>query len=156
MLGTDPDTRQTWIDSHLSDDIGRLGDEVRRYEMMEPGDSTPLEKLMDGRVEEARREYLAFQAEDPDHADLQEARFNRLGYQLLRQEDLDGALAVFELNTVLHPDSGNVFDSFGEGLLAAGKEEEAVAAYRKALELDPGNSNAVKTLEMLEKGRPFH
>jgi len=150
VLGTDPGTRMTCIDYRLSDDIGRLGDEEQRYEVMAPGESTPLEKLLAGRVEEARREYLAFQAAHPDHADVRESRFNRLGYQLLRQEDIEGALAVFELNTVLHPGSGNVYDSFGEGLLAAERHEAAVAAYRKSVALDPDNANAAKVLQELE------
>jgi len=50
---------------------------------------------------------------------------------------LDEAVAVFELNVEAYPDSPNVYDSLGDGHRARGDLEAAIAAYRKALEVDP-------------------
>jgi tetratricopeptide (TPR) repeat protein len=67
---------------------------------------------------------------------------NSLGYVLLRRDAVDQAVWVFERNTVDYPDSSNVWDSYGEGLRAAGRLEESIANYRKSIELDPSNENA--------------
>ena len=62
---------------------------------------------------------------------------------------LDEALAVFELNATLHPDSANVHDSLGEALMKSDRTDEAVASYRRSLELDPTNRNAEKAIERM-------
>ena len=60
---------------------------------------------------------------------------NQAGYLLLLQEkDAERAIAVFHLNVRLHPDSANVYDSLGEALEAAGKNDEAAKEYAKAVE----------------------
>jgi len=50
----------------------------------------------------------------------------------------------------LAPDSGNAHDSLGEAYLAAGSESQAIASYRRSLELTPDNDNARQALERLE------
>ena len=74
---------------------------------------------------------------------------NALGYRLLGAGDADRAVAVFRLNTRAYPRSANAFDSMGEGLLAAGRREEAVAAYRKAVEIEPGFPPSLQALQRL-------
>ena len=48
-----------------------------------------------------------------------------------------------------YPESFNVYDSLGEALLAAGDREGAEANYRKSLELNPDNTNAVEVLQSM-------
>ncbi len=60
---------------------------------------------------------------------------NQVGYQHLLRKDVKGALAFFRRNVELHPDSANVHDSLGEALEAAGKPEEALASYERAVEI---------------------
>jgi predicted alpha/beta superfamily hydrolase len=62
-----------------------------------------------------------------------EAIVNELGYQRLRMNNLDEALAAFRFNTEQNPQSANVWDSLGEALERAGKKEEALRSYRKAV-----------------------
>ncbi len=150
VLGVEPDGGRPYLDLHLSDDIGRLGDEIRHGRRMAPAERTPLEMILAGEYEPAIADYLEYQEDNPGDAQIAESRFNRLGYRLLGQKDSDGALAVFRLNTLLYPDSGNVYDSYGEALLAVGRRTEAVANYRKSLALNPGNTNAVDVLKSLE------
>jgi predicted alpha/beta superfamily hydrolase len=59
---------------------------------------------------------------------------NRVGYQILGNEDFDGAIEVFRFNAELYPGSANVYDSLGEALENAGRLEEALANYSKAVE----------------------
>lgn len=67
-----------------------------------------------------------------------ESAVNRVGYQLLGhgddQDRMKRAIAVFRYNVKLYPDSANVYDSLGEALEIAGRLEEALASYTKAVE----------------------
>lgn len=64
-----------------------------------------------------------------------EAEINAYGYRMKFQERFDEALEFFEYNIEHYPNSANVYDSYGEGLEAAGRLEEAKANYEKAVEL---------------------
>jgi len=76
-----------------------------------------------------------------------EAEVNQLGYELLGQGKQTGALAIFKLNTELYPESYNTYDSYGEGLMVAGKKKAALKAYKKSLKLNPANEQAKRVLE---------
>lgn len=62
------------------------------------------------------------------------------------------ALEIFELNAFLHPRSANVYDSLAEAFEANGERELAVKNYKRSLELDPRNTNAVRHLKRLDPG----
>jgi len=82
---------------------------------------------------------------------LSEAGVNSFGYELMANNRNKEALQIFELNTKLYPSGANTYDSFGECLLKLGKKEEAIAAYKKSLELNPKNNNAEKTLAEIQQ-----
>jgi len=82
---------------------------------------------------------------------LDESGINALGYQYLEQKKNDVAIAVFKFNVQTYPASANVWDSLGEAYMNAGQKELAIANYKKSLELDPNNKNAVAMLEKLKK-----
>ena len=58
-------------------------------------------------------------------------------------------MRLFEANVALYPDDANAYDSLGEGQMVAGLKAEAIASYKKALQVNPANTNAVKVLEKL-------
>lgn len=62
------------------------------------------------------------------------------------------ALQLFAINTRVFPHSANVWDSLGEALLAAGRRDDSIAAYRRALEIDPGLGSAREALGRLGVG----
>ncbi len=98
-------------------------------------------------VEAALREMR----DDPRHRwFLDEHELNRLGYRLLGENRLTEAELVFLLNAETHPESANVHDSLGKAYMTAGRRDEAIASYRRSLELDPGNENARRMLERLD------
>jgi tetratricopeptide (TPR) repeat protein len=82
---------------------------------------------------------------------LDEGAINALGYEYLGQKKNDVAIAVFKFNVQTFPASSNVWDSLGEGYMNAGQRELAITNYRKSLELDPNNQNAVAMLQKLQK-----
>ncbi|MFD0794923.1 serine hydrolase [Mucilaginibacter litoreus] len=79
-----------------------------------------------------------------------ETTLNEIGYSLMNAKNIDAAITVFEYNTTLFPQSGNVFDSLGEAYLNKGDKAKALANYKRSLQLDPNNSTAKSVIEKLE------
>ena len=80
---------------------------------------------------------------------LPEMDVNTWGYTLLAAGRVAEAIGVFTLNTVLYPQSGNVWDSLGEATAAGGDVGKAIEYYEKSLGLDPGNENARRQIRRL-------
>jgi len=110
----------------------------------------PYELLMAGKVDEAVEGYKKIKKEKPMNNVVQEARLNDLGYSLLQSNKFVPAIAIFKLNVELYSDSANTYDSLGEAYMAAGQKELAVTNYKKSLQLNPKNQNAINMLKKLE------
>lgn len=80
---------------------------------------------------------------------LSESDLNTLGYQRLRENDVKDAITIFKLNVEMYPKASNPYDSLAESYLADGQNDLAIKNYRRSLELDPNNSNAVEMLKKL-------
>ena len=78
-----------------------------------------------------------------------EQELNRLGYELMNNDQLDLAVDIFRINVDLYPASSNVYDSLGEAYLKQGDKALAAKYYQKSLQLDPDNKNALKILKEL-------
>ena len=89
-------------------------------------------------------------ANSPDHK-VDEAILNALGSYLLSSGKTSDAIVVFQRNVHEYPQSGNVYDSFGEAYMKAGEKELAIQNYEKSLQLDPKNLNAVEMLRKLKE-----
>ncbi len=109
------------------------------------GQARFLDLARGGGAEEALGLFSAAHARDPEHLLLPEAGLNRLGYEFL-PDDPDTAIGIFRLNVELHPESGNVYDSLGEAYMIGGDRDRAIESYRRSLDLDPANENAVEKL----------
>jgi tetratricopeptide (TPR) repeat protein len=81
--------------------------------------------------------------------DFGESTLNNLGYELLEKGDHATAIALFRLNATQFPQSGNAWDSLAEAYMRAGKKMLAETYYRKSLEVDPRNDNAIAKLREL-------
>jgi len=86
--------------------------------------------------------------------DFSERSLNTFGHDLLEKGDHTAAITVFAINAAEFPLSGNVWDSLAETYLAAGKKELAEIYYRKSLEIDPQNENALTQLRKLQTKSP--
>ncbi|MVM33078.1 serine hydrolase [Spirosoma sp. HMF4905] len=71
---------------------------------------------------------------------------NDWAYRLMARRQLNEALGIFKLNVNLYPKSWNVYDSYGEALLKNGQKEDAIAMYKKSIELNPDNQNGKHVL----------
>ncbi len=86
--------------------------------------------------------------------DFDERVLNELGYDLIRADETELALAVFRLNTEAYPGGFNTWDSLGEAYLVAGDTIRAIRNYRKSLALNPQNSNARTVLSRIQEKAP--
>jgi tetratricopeptide (TPR) repeat protein len=64
-----------------------------------------------------------------------EAEINAYGYQLLGQQKVDEAIAMFEKNVKDHPGSWNAYDSLGEAYGVKGDRKKALENYTRAMNL---------------------
>ncbi len=110
----------------------------------------PYEMLMAGKTSEAIEGYRQIRKATPTNVTITEARLNNIGYTLIGQKKLPEAIAVLKLNVEFYPNAFNTYDSLAEAYMTNGDKELAVANYKKSLELNPKNSNAVETLKKLE------
>lgn len=97
--------------------------------------------IKDGYIKSTIEHYSQYakligRAYKPSERDL-----NVKGYRLLGQDHLEQALNVFELNTILYPESANAFDSFGEALVKFGSKHKALTMFEKAYNIAKSTNN---------------
>jgi tetratricopeptide (TPR) repeat protein len=88
-----------------------------------------LEKTGDAKAAESLRAQALKVANETD--------LNNYGYQLMSQQKMTEAIAIFQRNTREHPQSWNVWDSLAEGYSNAGDKKAAIENYSKALKMAP-------------------
>ena len=86
---------------------------------------------------------------DKDLYSYNERELNQLGYDLLRGDKVEEAIAIFELNVKEYPKSWNVYDSYAEALMIKGEKDGAIKNYKKSIELNPNNTGGVEQLKKL-------
>jgi tetratricopeptide (TPR) repeat protein len=106
--------------------------------------------IVKSNAETVLTEYRKRQAKN--NVSLTEDEINRLGYQLLRLKRTRDAIAVFIQNTIDFPRAYNTWDSLAEGYMIDGDKQSAIRYYKKSLELNPDNTNAVQKLKELGAG----
>ncbi len=94
---------------------------------------------------------LAFydQIKNSDEYYYNEEEVNLAGYNLLTSGKAYEAAEVFKLNIQKFSGSFNAYDSYAEALMVMGKKKEAIANYRKSMELNPNNKNGIMMLKEL-------
>ncbi|MBK6900543.1 MAG: tetratricopeptide repeat protein [bacterium] len=80
-----------------------------------------------------------------------EAQLNAYGYSFLQAGRAPGVGDVPGVRRPL-PESWNAYDSLGEGLLAVGDTDGAIAMYEKSLALNPENTNRRDVLARIGAG----
>ena len=139
--------------------LDRLSDSIAKIIYNQPYDPpkvsivAPLEQIIKEKgVDAAITHYRELKAKQAATTDFSEPELNRLGYQLLRTGKVKEAIEIFKLNVEAYPKASNTYDSLAEAYLANNERELAIQNYKKSVELNPNNTNAVETLKRLEKG----
>ncbi len=99
----------------------------------------------------ALRRYTEMRKVGAKESGTEEGMLNQMGYMLLGDGQAQDAILVFERNAQEYPQSSNVYDSLGEAYMKAGQKDLAIVNYKKSLQLDPGNQNAVALLKKLQE-----
>ena len=110
-----------------------------------------MEALSESGSESVLKAYKKMKSDGRDVYYFDEGELNRAGYRLLREGKTEAAILLFKINVEMFPQSFNVYDSLGEAYMANGQKELAIANYKKSLELNPNNQNAVEMLKRLQK-----
>jgi len=106
-----------------------------------------------GALDASARSYAAAARELLLPEQLPEAMLNNFGYRLLARDKNAWALRVFKQNVEWYPQSVNVYDSYGDGLIAAGDTTGAIQQFRQAVEVGrrTGAPVAAETREKLAR-----
>ena len=143
LLGSDSPTRVGYAGLMQQTDAGLVARHLTEF----PAEASPEESaevrptvahlvyvaLMDGGIGAAQARHRALRAAAPAFVRFGEPHLNALGYRLLERGSVPEAVAVFEMNVEAYPDAANAHDSLGEGLAAAGRADDARAAYARAV-----------------------
>ena len=95
-------------------------------------------------------EFFEIMKKAPNLGLRDEDDINRLGYFFLMAGKIPQAQILFRNNIDIFPQSANAYDSYAESLLSAGDAFGAITNYKKSLELNPDNENAVRILDSLQ------
>jgi Tfp pilus assembly protein PilF len=103
-----------------------------------------------GGIDAALAEYQTLKGSNRHNQHFYSATtLNNAGYLLMNAGKMDEAAKILALNLAEYPEDPNSYDSMAEVYMKMGNSARAVELYRKSLEMDPGNENAVKMLAEL-------
>ena len=100
-------------------------------------------------IEQYRR--LRADALDSGLYDFREPTLNIVATRLREQKRFDEAIAMLKLNGELFPRSAAVQLNLGEAAIEKGDMALAEAAFKRALEIEPGNADATRGLDRIKK-----
>lgn len=140
-------TRRAFLNSMTTAITGILYDETYDFPKM------PIAKFLTQTIEKDGIEAgISFFKTNQNNTDyyLSERELIVAGYRFLENGQASIAAKIFELSIDAFPDKDNPYDSYAEALMTLGRNDEAIANYKKSLELNPNNRNAVAMLKKLE------
>lgn len=118
---------------------------VRQLSIAQPLARTILERGVDTAI----KQYYELKKNQPAFYDFGEPELNQLGYALMADQKMKAATEILKLNVAEYPQSFNTYDSLGEAYMNDGQRDLAIRNYKKSLELNPQNTNAVDMLKKL-------
>jgi tetratricopeptide (TPR) repeat protein len=85
-----------------------------------------------------------------ENYEVNESAINNLGYSYIQKRNLDYAIEIFRLNTVLFPESSNAFDSLAEAYFYDDNFDKSFENYKESLKLNPKSKNAQLMLQKIK------
>lgn len=119
--------------------------------------SDPLMKTIKERdIAAAIRQYHDLKSTQPTKYDFSSRELIYLGYGLLGAKKIPEAIEIFKLSVEVNPTNFNTWDSLADAYFVHEDKDLAVKNYRKALELNPSDTNAVEKLKQLGTSQSPH
>ncbi len=106
--------------------------------------------LMEKGVEPARTIFREVKKNDPDFNVFDEDTLNGIAENLIAQKKNAQAIEILKLNAEANPDYWLIYDLMGRAHMSDGNKALAVESFKKSLELNPENTNAVEMLKTLQ------
>lgn len=104
----------------------------------------------EGKTEEAIKKYKEIKENQFELYNFRASQLIFVAYKLMRLEKYSDAIKILEFNATEYPDSYAVYDALGDAYSRAGIKEEAIKNYKKSLELNRNNKNAIESIKKLE------
>lgn len=101
--------------------------------------------IVKGKLNEALKLYRTLLDKDDAHK-IKATELNNLGYNYLQYQMNKKAIKVFTFFTMVYPENANAYDSLGEAYATDNSTDEAIKAYKKAIDLNPNNTTAKKII----------
>ena len=127
----------------------QIGSETRVLPRLPDGFLTPHELLANGRAAESAAAYRLLRRRNPGDAAVSEQRLSHWGYARLRAGRPDQAIAMFRLAVEFYPRSTIACERLADAEVQVGDRLGARKDYRRALMLDPENSEAKESLAQI-------
>ena len=124
---------------------------ISSFEMMPSDEKIPMEIIDSGDFENGLSAYVDIQSADKNDEAVNEGRLNRKGYQLLNENNIELAKAIFKVNMKLYSKSANAYDSYAEACMINKEYEQSIEYYQKSIELDPQNQNAQNMIDKMQE-----
>ena len=134
-----PETKERYMSVLPEEGTAKL---TYDYIKVPKGYKTPSAHLEDGEYDKALEGYLKIKQQDSTSVFIEEWGFNSMSYKHLRKKEYDQAIGILEMNSKLHPNSANVYDSLAEAYLQRGDSLQAYNNYKKTLSINRENRNA--------------
>jgi len=143
---------------NTGENVDRLSDSIAKILYNQPYDQPKMsivsvldKTIAEKGIEAGIAQYRDLKAKQAATYDFSEGELNGLGYQLLRGGKAREAIEIFKLNVEAYPQGFNTYDSLAEAYMSINERELAIQNYKKSLELNANNTNAVEVLKRLEK-----
>ncbi|GGH02506.1 hypothetical protein GCM10011416_21580 [Polaribacter pacificus] len=117
------------------------------FEKLPDGQKTPLEYLLNNEYKNALAGYLAIQQKDSLDKTISQRTLITYGFEAMNEKKMDLAINIFKINTVLYPTQSNGFNRLGSAYWRVKDTSNTVKAYKKALSINPENSEASRFLK---------
>jgi tetratricopeptide (TPR) repeat protein len=145
------------LDNTSSGYLNRLSEAIAKILYNQPYDPPKMsvaERLQntitEKGIEAGIAEYRELKANQAATYDFAETELNQLGYQLMGAGKVKEAVEIFKLNVEAYPKGFNTYDSLADAYARLDQRELAIQNYKKSLELNSKNTNAVEALKKLE------
>jgi tetratricopeptide (TPR) repeat protein len=119
------------------------------YRKLRENEKTISELLKTKDFEKLLIKYQEIKERNSKDYNIKSRTINKLGYQFIKKQDYASAIELFKINTILYPKMSNSFDSLADGYLANRDTLNAIANYKKALEINPENRSSKRNLNKL-------
>jgi Flp pilus assembly protein TadD len=133
-----------------ADRAGDLMAMVEGDESVTVGVGSAVVDLLAGRGASAERALRDLAGRD--NPETVQAVVNSVGFGLLQIQNAEKALGVFQVGTRVFPDGFRTWHGLGQTHMRLGHDDEAVRAFERSLELNPGNSNAKAMIARIRGG----